>query len=133
MTTREQRRILLLGAVTPAATMVAEQLRRANCEVVSCCDPNGAAFPCTGLRTGACPLDQRRPDAAVLVRTRLHPRPRPSEIGVVCALRDRVPLVLTGSVVLNPFEPWATTTCDLGDVVATVDAICAREGVTARS
>lgn len=61
-------------------------------------------------------------DVTVLVRTRPHPRPRLTEIGAICALRDGVPLIVAGTQVLNPFERWSAEMVDLDGVVAAVEA-----------
>jgi hypothetical protein len=114
-------RVLVVGPTTPATDMVAEELAAANCEIVRCVEPGRPAFPCAGLRNGACPLDVEGPvDVAVAVRTRAHPRPRLAELGALCALRDRIPLVIAGTSVLNPFEPWAAETVDLRGVIPAV-------------
>jgi hypothetical protein len=114
-------RVLVVGAATPATDMVAEELAAANFEILRCVEPGRPAFPCAGLRRGSCPLDVERPvDVAVAVRTRAHPRPRLAELGALCALRDRIPLVIAGTSVLNPFEPWAAETVDLHNVVPAV-------------
>ena len=72
----------------------------------------------------ACPIS-RGANVALLVRTRVTPRPTPLEDGVSCALRAGVPLVEDGPDILDPFEPWLTAR-SAGDVVAACTAAAQR-------
>jgi hypothetical protein len=81
------------------------ELRAAGFDVVRCSPPGTASFPCVGMH-GDCPLD-----ASVDVAVVVHERPTPSfsagEVGVVCALRDGVPLVVAGNGATTPFREEA--------------------------
>src|SRR4026207_367157 len=60
-------------------------------------------FPCSALTTG-CPLeDPDGVDAAVVVRTPTEPDQTVSEMGVTCALRVRVPVIVVGPKALDSF------------------------------
>jgi hypothetical protein len=123
--------VLIVGAATPLADVVADRLTRAGHEVLRCVEPGSPPFPCAGLRGGHCPIAvEDGIDAAVVVRVRPHPRPRLTDIGAICALRDGIPLVVTGNHVLNPFDRWAAARVDLDDVVSVVERLTSphREG-----
>jgi hypothetical protein len=85
---------LLLGPTTDVTTIGAD-LAAAGYDVVRCSPATGPSFPCVGVR-GTCPLDATI-DVAVVVHDDPTRDLGPAEVGVVCALRDGVPLVLTGS------------------------------------
>jgi hypothetical protein len=101
-------RALLLHDATPAATAAAA-IEAASHEVVRCAPTDAAGFTCAGL-AGDCPLDARV-DVAVVVRGTSSTEVAPGEIGVICALRDHVPLVLCG-------DPAACAYGDRADAVA---------------
>lgn len=87
-------KVLLLGD-PPEQAQVAADLAAGGHQVVSCAPPGGRSFPCVGIR-GTCPLDGSV-DVAVVVHDRAGRSLHPGEAGVVCALRDGVPLVATGN------------------------------------
>jgi hypothetical protein len=72
------------------------------------CHPAGApAFPCNALIEGrVCPLEVGF-DLAITIRARPDAAPTQGEVGVICALQHKVPLVTAGMAGRNPFEPWA--------------------------
>jgi hypothetical protein len=116
--------VLIVGAATPATEMVAERLVRAGHELRRCVEPGQSPFPCAGLRCGACPVtSDGGVDVAVVIRIRPHPRPQLTDLGAICALRDGVPLVVSGNHVLSPFDRWASARVDLDDVVAAVERL----------
>lgn len=90
------------------------RLAAADIEVVRCHAEGAPGFPCIGLAGGECPLDgDERIDVAVDVRARSLPQPTVREIApMLCALRRRIPAVVTGRTVFHPFEPWGARTCD---------------------
>lgn len=100
-------RVLVMGAPGPATEDAVSSLERAGHEVVRCNNPGEPPFPCKGL-TGTCPLDEQDVDVALAVRARAWARPTVFDRGVSCAVRARVPVVLAGTSVLNPYEKWAT-------------------------
>lgn len=101
-------------------SQAADHLEAAGHEVVRCHEEDGT-FACVGLTDHACPLDQDI-DVAVAVRPDAEEAEESSlqEMGVVCALRHHVPLVVAGAP--GEFEPWATATTTVSDVAATVEA-----------
>jgi hypothetical protein len=97
-------RTLLLHDSTPDQA-VADTLAAAGHEVVRCWAPGQPGFPCKGAY-GDCPLD-----GSVEVAVVVHERPSSllavGELGVICALRDGVPVVVTGSHAGNVFADRA--------------------------
>lgn len=87
-------RTLLLHDIT-IDQPVADVLSRAGHDVVRCSEPGQPAFPCSGA-DGSCPLDGSV-DVAVVVHDRPSAELAVGEIGVVCALRDGIPVVLAGN------------------------------------
>jgi hypothetical protein len=79
-----------------------------------------------------CPLDDV--DVAVVLDARTHPGPMTvREIGALCALRHRTPLVISGPVPDADRSPWrdADAECD-GDVVDACMAAVSPVGTTAQ-
>lgn len=97
-------------------TLYAKALTDAGHEVVRCGPAGQPAFPCDGT-LGTCPLD-----ATVEVAVVVHDRPTTDigvgEAGVVCALRDRVPLVVGGNHTHSAFgeavDAVAVSPADVG-------------------
>jgi hypothetical protein len=105
------------GAADPAA----QELRAAGHAVLSCHESGDGTFPCRGVvDPGACPLRAHDVDVALLVRTGRRAQPNALEDGARCALVQRVPLVVAGDVVLDPYDEYATRT--LGRTHDVVDA-----------
>jgi len=105
----------------PGASRVAEEeVRAAGHNVLSCHEPGAGNFPCRGVvDPAACPLRSHDVDVALVVRTGYRAAPTASEDGARCALVHRVPLVVAGAPVLDPYDEYAART--LGrtyDVVA---------------
>lgn len=122
-------RILLTESDHGTADHAAQALEEAGHEVVRCAAPDAPSFPCTGLASGDCPLDDRV-DVAVTFRAKPHPRPTPREMGVTCALRHHVPLVVAGEHGSDPFVTWATASVpgqDTEALLAAVDDAAERE------
>ncbi len=111
--------ILLMETDRRASDHAAHRLRDAGHTVSRCHEPGLPTFPCNGLcGDRGCPLDGPDPvDAVVTVRAHPYPRPTAFEDGVVCALRRRVPLVVTGTSALSPFDKWTAVVADELDVV----------------
>jgi hypothetical protein len=110
---------LLLGD-TPDQSSVGADLAAAGYEVVRCAPPGGRAFPCVGIR-GTCPLDASV-DVAVVVHDDATAELHPGEAGVVCALRDGVPLVVTGNGATSAFgELVDAVAVGRGDLAAACD------------
>ncbi len=121
-----------------AADDAIARLEAAGHEVARCHDRGERhPFPCAGLSApGACPLDGSGVDVALSVRARPMPTPAALEDGGVCALRARVPLVVTGQTVWNPFVRLPGATVAHGDVVAACETVATspveRDGEIAR-
>ena len=82
--------VLLIESTPGIATSLQQRLIRDGHEVISCNDSHNG--PCRGVESNAsCPMDQHI-DVAVLARER-GVAPTLNEMGSVCALRHRVPMV----------------------------------------
>ena len=114
-------KVLVLESDPGAAATAVEQLEAAGHRVVRCHEPGTAAFPCAGLDVGGCPLDGEPVDVALTVRAHPHSRPTPLEDGVTCALRHKVPVVVSGRTLLDPFERYGAESAD-DDVVEACEA-----------
>lgn len=107
-----------------AADREIELLESAGHRVLRCHRREEGPFPCVGLRPdGVCPLHDPGIDVAVTVRS--HPRSRPSlfEDGIACALRARVPVVVSGQVFLNPYEELGVEAVEGEHVVGAVERV----------
>lgn len=103
-------RVLVLEAEAGAATEAVAELEASGHAVVRCHEPGAPAFPCVGLeQVGGCPLDGEGVDVALTVRSRGSDTPSPSEDGVVCALRARVPVLVAGGGAPNPYATLGGT------------------------
>ncbi len=110
-------KVLVLEAEPGAAEDSVAQLTASGHEVVRCHAAGEAAFPCVGIDSGgACPLDDGGVDVALTVRRHARSVPTPHEDGVACAIRNRVPLVVTGETSLNPYERLGAIVASEGDL-----------------
>lgn len=96
--------ILVTESIPGAGGTATERLEAAGHRVHRCHEPS-SAFPCAGVRS-ECPLDEQPIDLVLAVRPHIRTTPTTSEIGVTCALRQRIPVAVTGQTLLNPFEPF---------------------------
>jgi hypothetical protein len=113
--------VLVIESHRGAAAGAVHDLEAAGHHVQRCHDEDSPGFPCRGVIDAAqCPL-VRHTDVALLVRSRVAPRPTPLEQGATCAIRAGVPLVEAGPEALDPFELWLAARVD-DDVVATCEA-----------
>ena len=116
-------RVLVMGAPGPATEEAILRVEGAGHEVVRCNDPREPAFPCKAL-TSVCPLDEQTVDAALAIRTHAWPRPTVFDRGVTCAIRQGIPIVLAGTIVLNPYEDWAAEVVGRnGDAVEALERV----------
>jgi hypothetical protein len=104
-------RVLLVGSAGASVARADEHLRGAGFEVERCHAPGAPAFPCAGLESGTCPLEQEPVDVVVAARDHSAPRPTLAEDGVTCALRRSIPLVVAGRGP-NPYEAWTSESVD---------------------
>jgi hypothetical protein len=96
-------RTLLIESQPSCGRSVEARLSTAGHEVVRCFSPGDPLFPCAAL-DGRCPLDDPAGiDAVVAVRTPTDPDQTISEMGISCALRLDVPVIVTGEGQTDPF------------------------------
>jgi hypothetical protein len=114
--------ILVTEAIAGAATSAAEQLESAGHRVHRCHEPGTATFPCAGLGDEGCPLDRVPIDLVLTVRPHLRTTPAPTEDGVACGLRRRVPVAIYGQTLMNPYAPYGAEGID-GDLVEECERI----------
>jgi hypothetical protein len=114
--------VLLVGGDDWAINDIGDQFLAQGRAVHRCRDRAEAPFPCNAFVAGrGCPLDRADIDAVVLVRSRAVPDPLPTEMGVVCAVRDGLPVIAAGLVEGSPYAAWTVRVPPGGDVVATCD------------
>src|SRR5688572_21635329 len=96
-------RTLLIESLPGCGRAVEDRLRDAGHDVLRCHAPDEPTFPCSVLTTG-CPLEEPTGvDAVVAVRTPTEPDQTISEMGITCALRRNVPVIVVGESHLDPF------------------------------
>lgn len=119
--------VMVLESERGAADEAAQGLTEAGHVVLRCHEPGAPAFPCRGVvDSKTCPLHSQHVDVALTVRSRPRSQPAPQEDGVRCALMHRVPLVVAGSPVLDPYEQYEARVVDrAGDVVAACEEVAA--------
>jgi hypothetical protein len=104
-----------------AADTATQELRAAGHSVLTCHEAGEGAFPCKAVDDpNACPLRAQPVDVALVVRRGRRAQPNALEDGARCALVQRIPLVVAGDVVLDPYDEYATRT--LGRMHDVVDA-----------
>ncbi len=121
--------IMVLESDRGAADKAVQDLTDAGHVVLRCHEPDAPAFPCRGLEDqSACPLRSHAIDVALTVRSRPRAQPAPHEDGVRCALMHRVPLVVAGPAVLDPYDEYEMRVLDRGDdVVGAIEEVAASE------
>jgi len=113
--------VMVIENESGAADVAEQELRAAGHTVLTCNEADDRPFPCKGVAdASACPLRSHAVDVALLVRTGRRAQPTASESGARCALVHRVPLVVAGDPVLDPYDEYATRT--LGRTYDVVDA-----------
>jgi hypothetical protein len=119
--------VMVLENEPDAAALAEQELRDAGHTVLSCHDPSTAAFPCRGVaQPSACPLRTDAVDVALVVRCGTRAQPTLGEDGARCALVHRVPLVVAGTPLFDPFDEFASRTIDrTHDVVEACEAAAA--------
>jgi hypothetical protein len=119
--------VLVLESDSGVATVARRELSAAGHTLHFCHEPGHSGFPCNALREGQqCPFDGEAIDVALDVRGRPRSMPTMREDGVVCAIRQHVPLVVAGPAVFNPYADYATETHEGAfDVVAACERAAA--------
>jgi hypothetical protein len=97
--------VMVLESDRGAADDAVHELERAGHVVLRCHDPGAPAFPCRGIvELSACPVRSHGVDVALTVRARQRAEPTAHEDGVGCALMHRLPLIVAGPSLLDPYE-----------------------------
>ena len=98
---------LVVEGFPGSGSVAVEALESAGHTATTCFEGNGPPFPCTGVAGGPCPLDDGT--VSVVVATRDAPVPclLPREVGLTCALRARLPVVLAGQRSWHPVDAFA--------------------------
>lgn len=114
-------RVLLVDGDHAEGDVVAGELREGGHEVVRCFGPDDTQL-CRGVALRQeCPVDSGAVEVAVLVRSG-DDAPLLREMGAVCALRHRLPVVEAHDRAEAPFSGWVTPT---GDDIATAVEVAA--------
>ena len=114
--------VLVTESASGAAEAAARELEAAGHRVHRCHDTSSPTFPCAGL-TGECPLEAGAIDLVLTVRGHVRTTPAPTEDGVTCGLRYRVPVAVTGQTMMNPFEEFGAEAVDADDLVAACERV----------
>ena len=119
--------VMVLESQQGAADAAVHELTEAGHVVLRCHDPGVAAFPCRGLADhAACPLRSHVVDLALTVRSHPQSQPAPMEDGVRCAIMHRVPVIVAGPVVLDPYAEFEARVLDrTDDVVGACEEVAA--------
>ena len=116
-------RVLVVESHRGLASVAASTLEADGHEVHRCFGPDDTGFPCVGMQGEPCPVELGV-DVVFLHRAGATARPTPLEDGVLCALRDGVPVVEARQSVVDPFGAYVTAWVDPGESVeATVQAV----------
>ena len=119
-------RVLVVGTDDWAIDQAVAALEAAGDVPLRCHDSGQPAFPCHRFSGGRCPVDDGV-DVVLTVRGRVTPEPLPGELGVLCGLRGRIPLVVAGFASPNPFSKvTAATVRSDEDLVAVCEAAVRR-------
>jgi hypothetical protein len=124
--------VLVVGTDDWAIEQAADLLKGAGSPVLTCHEPGEPAFPCNALIEGrTCPLDVGF-DVVATVRARANAVPVQAEFGVVCAVREGVPLVVAGLAPERPYGPWAAATVAQDEDLASACREVAARGAATR-
>jgi hypothetical protein len=105
--------VIVMESERHAADEAVRELTEAGHVVLRCHDAGAATFPCRGLENRSdCPLHSHAVDVALTVRSRPRSQPTATEDGVRCALMARLPVVVAGPAVLDPFERYGARVID---------------------
>jgi len=116
--------VLVVESEPRAADVMIGQLEALGHQVRRCHEPDAEeqSFPCVGLESGHCPLEEDEIDVVLTVRGHSHLSPTPLEDGITCALRRKVPIVIAGRTDPNPFERFGVAVAE-GDVAGVCEQV----------
>jgi hypothetical protein len=86
-------RILMTASDERGGARARTVLEDAGHEVLACVGPAGEPFPCRGVAGETCPLDAGA-SVAVSCPGSVPPEPSAGEVGLVCALRHQLPVLV---------------------------------------
>jgi hypothetical protein len=111
--------VLIVGVDDWAIRDATGRMQDAGWTVHRCSDTTDTPFPCNAVIPGrGCPLNQHRVGVVLDVRSRPATELALSEMGSICGLRDRLPLILAGPAEGTSLAPWARVVPASGDLVA---------------
>jgi hypothetical protein len=116
-------RILLTQSDGRAGLRARAVLENAGHEVLACTDERGEPFPCAGVGGGRCPLDEGAV-VAVSAPGLVPPVPQAGDVGVICALRHHLPVVVVAPESLSWLDD-RTGLVDPADLPAAVELAAA--------
>jgi hypothetical protein len=121
--------VMVLESDRGVADAAIKELTDAGHVVLRCHDPGSTVFPCNGIgERSSCPLESQVVDVALTVRSGHRTQPTDREDGVRCSLMHRVPLVVAGAAVLDPYAQYETLVLDrTDDVVGACEEVAAGE------
>ncbi len=127
--THKPLRVLVTESEHGAADAAVWELENAGHEIHRCRVRGEEAFPCPALDDWrACPIESSAISAVLAVRSVARTHPTPLEDGVSCAIRNHIPLVVSGQILLNPFADYAARIVERdGDVVTAVEEAAASD------
>lgn len=122
--------VLVVESEPRAADIAIMQLEALGHQIKRCHEPEAEeqSFPCIGLASGHCPLEEDAIDVVLTVRGHSHLNPTPLEDGITCALRRKVPVVIAGRTDPNPFESFGVAVAERD-----VTGVCQRVATDARA
>ena len=124
--------VLVVGSEDWSVARASSELRAAGVTVLRCNDSVEDPFPCNAVLPGrSCPLDAGRVDVILAVRGRPRSAITLGEMGAICGLRARIPVVTAGLYEASGLERWATPVGDEDIVIACQRAAGRMEGTTA--
>ncbi len=113
--------VMVLESDHGVADVAVQELTDAGHVVLRCHDAGSTVFPCNGIEEQSrCPLQSHVVDVALTVRSGHRSQPTAREDGVRCALMHRVPLVVAGDAVLDPYAQFEMRVLDRTDDVVGV-------------
>lgn len=112
--------VLVVGTDDWVIEQAAENLTGSGSAIaLRCTEPGAPAFPCLGvIDPDRCPL-ARGAEVVLAVRHRAAAEVTPREVGVVCGLHARIPVVIAGMSHDAPYDSLAAGTVGTEEDLAT--------------